>query len=124
MGSGFRSWGGEGGVSLPVALSPDIRHATHLLTVGPLFTLVLPLLIVLLVATLVGLPAIAAVDKGPLARLAWTEVIVEPKHSRKPPVHPGISVSGKHHPDQSSVKIPRHGLQLVALGEERKTPSG
>ena len=105
----------------PVVLSPDIRHATHLLAVGPLFTLVLTLFLFLLVPTLVTLTAIYAVNKGPLGCLVGTEVVVLTKRFSEPPVQLRIPLlGGEHPPDQSPIKVPRHGLQQVTMARHVK----
>ena len=105
----------------PLALSPHVGHAPHLFSKGLLVFLVLALFLFLLIATLVDIAARDAVDIGPLGRLVGAEVVVGTERFPEPLVQPRIPVPGrKHLSNQPPVKVPRHGLQQVAMARDVK----
>ena len=62
-----------------------------------------------------------AVDIGPLGRLVGAEVVVGTERFPEPLVQPRIPVPGrKHLSNQPPVKVPRHGLQQVAMARDVK----
>ena len=62
-----------------------------------------------------------AVDIGPLGRLVGAEVVVRTERFPEPLVQLRIPVSGrKHLSNQPPVKVPRHGLQQVAMARDVK----